>query len=74
MFWCLKYVFRGIKTHVEIFLRHVHLQYMYFEIDEYYKYIFTKQTITPVNCNKKKHDVIDFTIFPFSNNLQDLIT
>lgn len=47
---------------------------MYFEIDEYYKYIFTKQTITPVNCNKKKHDVIDFTIFPFSNNLQDLIT
>lgn len=47
---------------------------MYFEIDEYYKYIFTKQTITPVNCNTKKHDVIDFTIIPFSKNLQDLIT
>lgn len=43
----------------------MHLQYMYFEIDEYYKYIFTKQTITPVNCNKKNMMLLILQYFHF---------
>lgn len=46
-----------------------------FEIDEYYACIFYKTDYHTCQLHKhRKHDMIDFTIFTFANNLQDLIT